>query len=117
MEKKIDVRFTEKKVDSSWKEQAAVNDNAAGAARPHSPETSKAFLGLVQSVGIQALIQLGAVPNPVTQQSEVNLELAKEAIDTLMSLRAKTEGNLSSEEKKFIDGLLSELQVKFAQSV
>jgi hypothetical protein len=120
MESDKDIRFTEKKVDESWKEQAesvkakAVPPAASGA----SPaETSKAFLSLVQSLGYQALMNLGEIPNPMTQQTELNPEGAKEAIDLLIALRDKTLGNLSEDEKKMLETLLTQLQIKFSQSV
>ena len=124
MEPNKDIRFTEKKVDESWKEQAenikakAAAVPPAAKASPKPPaETSKAFLSLVQSLGYQALMNLGEIPNPMTQQTELNPEGAKEAIDLLIALRDKTQGNLSDDEKKMIDMLLTQLQLKFSQSV
>ena len=120
MEPDKDIRFTEKKVDESWKEQAeSVKAKAAAQPAPKakSAETSKAFLSLVQSLGYQALMNLGEIPNPMTQQTELNPEGAKEAIDLLIAIRDKTQGNLSDEEKKLLDTLLSQLQIKFSQSV
>ena len=126
MEPDKDIRFTEKKVDESWKEQAeSVKAKAATPIpTPNGPspkskpaETSKAFLSLVQSLGYQALMNLGDIPNPMTQQTELNLEGAKEAIDLLVVLREKTLGNLSDDEKKMLDLLLTQLQLKYSQSV
>ncbi|OQA56352.1 MAG: hypothetical protein BWY42_01024 [Candidatus Omnitrophica bacterium ADurb.Bin277] len=112
-----DIRFTEKKVDQSWKDQVASSKAAAPDASPKVPATSKVFVSLVQSLGIQTLVHLGAMPNPISQQTELNLEAAKETIDVLVALREKTLNNLSSEEKQMMDTLLAELQVKFSQSV
>ena len=122
MEPDKDIRFTEKKVDESWKEQAESVKAKAAATPPPAPkakvaETSKAFLSLVQSLGYQALMNLGEIPNPMTQQTELNPEGAKEAIDLLIALRDKTQGNLSDDEKKMLDMLLTQLQLKFSQSV
>ena len=121
MEPAKDIRFAEKKVDESWKEQAeSVKAKAAASqALPKSKpvETSKTFLSLVQSLGYQALMNLGDIPNPMTQQTELNPEGAKEAIDLLIALRDKTQGNLSDEEKKMLETLITQLQIKFSQSV
>ncbi len=122
MEPDKDIRFTEKKVDESWKEQAeSVKAQAAPAAKPAAKskpaETSKAFLSLVQSLGYQTLMNLGDIPNPMTQQTELNTEGAKEAIDLLVALRDKTQGNLSDDEKKMLETLITQLQIKFSQSV
>ena len=84
MEPDKDIRFTEKKVDESWKEQAESVKAKAAAAQPAAKskpvETSKTFLSLVQSLGYQALMNLGEIPNPVNQQTELNPEGAKEVI-------------------------------------
>ena len=127
MEPDKDIRFTEKKVDESWKEQAeSVKEKAAAAqpsmkskpdAKSKPAETSKTFLSLVQSLGYQALMNLGEIPNPMTQQTELNPEGAKEAIDLLIALRDKTQGNLSDDEKKMLETLLAQLQIKFSQSI
>ena len=119
MEFDKDIRFTEKKIDESWKEQAEAvkaKTPAAGASSKQ-PETSKNFLNLVQSLGFQALMHLGEIPDPATQQRELNLEAAKEAIDLLVALRDKTSGNLSKEEKEMLEALVSQLQIKFSQRV
>jgi hypothetical protein len=130
MEPDKDIRFTEKKVDESWKEQAESVKVQAAAAKPAQgsaagkpapkakpAETSKTFLSLVQSLGYQALMNLGEIPNPMTQQTELNPEGAKEAIDLLIALRDKTQGNLSDDEKKMLETLITQLQIKFSQSV
>ncbi len=119
MKQDKDIRFTEKKVDSSWKEHIVASQSTAPEPSQQTQKvaTSKIFLSLVQSLGIQALMHLGAIPNPMTNETEVNHEAAKEAIDLLMTLRDKTSGNLSPEEQKILDSLLSELQIKFSQSV
>ena len=127
MEPDKDIRFSEKKVDESWKEQTESVKAKAAAAQPSSKsktdakskpaETSKNFLSLVQSLGYQALMNLGDIPNPMTQQTELNPEGAKEAIDLLIALREKTQGNLSDDEKKMLETLLTQLQIKFSQSV
>jgi len=122
MEPDKDIRFTEKKVDESWKEQAEsvkakAVPAASGAKSQPSADTSKVFLSLVQSLGYQALMHLGEIPDPMTQKHEVNTDAAKEAIDLLIALRDKTQGNLSDEEKKMLETLLTQLQIKFSQSI
>jgi hypothetical protein len=121
MEPDRDIRFTEKKVDESWKEQAESAKAKAAASKPAAKskpaEASKPFLSLVQSLGYQVLMNLGEIPNPMTQQTELNPEGAKEAIDLLIALRDKTQGNLTDDEKKMLETLITQLQIKFSQSV
>lgn len=125
-----EIRFNPKRVDESWKENVAsergktgphaserpVLKNASGADAPASsgtPEKGIGFLLFIQSLAMQALIQLGLVPAPNGEESEVNLEAAQELIDILVMLKEKTAGNLSPEEEKLITSAISDLQLKF----
>ncbi|MBI3313315.1 MAG: DUF1844 domain-containing protein [Candidatus Omnitrophica bacterium] len=114
-----DIRFSNKRVDESYKEQAARDKGTSGSGSPpqSTAKTSKIFLNFVTSLGYQALIHLGDMPNPETNARETNLEAAREIIDLLTEIKLKTEGNRSPEEAKFFDSVLPELQIKFAQAV
>jgi hypothetical protein len=43
------------------------------------------------------------------------LPLAKHSIDTLGMLREKTKGNLSREEEKFLESILTELRLRYVK--
>ncbi|MBL8012425.1 MAG: DUF1844 domain-containing protein [Candidatus Omnitrophica bacterium] len=73
------------------------------------------FSNYVASLGFQALIFMGEIPNPVTEQPEKNLSQSKFLIDTLILLREKTKGNLTEQEDKLLNGAIYELQVKFME--
>lgn len=120
-----DIQFSAKKVDDSWKDKVAVDKGAAPAAQgPASqregnrppPVSSEAFLQFLNSLALQALVHLGEVPHPETRQPEPNLEQAREVIDLLLALKAKTEGNVGPEEKSFFNSVLPEIQMKFVRS-
>lgn len=64
------------------------------------------FAHIVETFAVQALIHLGRIPNPVSNQPEVNLSMAKFNIDLLENLRLKTKGNLTPEEERLLDELL-----------
>lgn len=115
-----DIRFSEKKVDSSWKDHAVKEretqqpaPKASGKQGSGAEETSKPFLNLISSLGYQAMMLLGEIPDPMTGQTEVNLRGAREVIDLLGALKKKTEGQQSPEEKQAFEALLPELQMKF----
>ena len=123
-----DIRFVEKKVDESWKEQAAREKEKAqppqgkpstpGSPAPADakrPPTSPAFLNLLKSLGYQAMIHLGEIPHPTTGQREADVEAARETIDLLLALKARTGANASLEEAEIFQGVLPELQLKFAE--
>ncbi|NBX91872.1 MAG: DUF1844 domain-containing protein [Proteobacteria bacterium] len=74
------------------------------------------FSTLVLSFATSALINLGAAPDPQTGKTHKNLELAKQNIDILSILEAKTKGNLTAEEAKLIENVLSEVRVRFVEA-
>ena len=71
------------------------------------------FFNYVASLGFQAMIFLGEVPNPMTNTTEKNIKQAKFLIDTLVLLRDKTTGNLSKEEAELLNGSIYELQLRY----
>lgn len=120
-----EIKFTEKKVDDSWKDQVSRDKGAvppppppSSSPKPSAPkQTSKPFMNLLSSLGYQAMFHLGEIVNPETQQAEINLEAAKEIIDLLTAVKEKTAGNLSPEEQHVFQTLLPEIQLKFSQKV
>ena len=74
------------------------------------------FSTFVLSLGTTALYQMGLVPDPETGEArEADLLVAQQTVDTLEMLREKTRGNLEEEERKLIDSLLYELQMRFVE--
>ena len=73
------------------------------------------FFNYIASLGFQAMIFLGEVPNPISNQTEKNLKQAKFLIDTLVLIREKTIGNLTKEEGELLNGSLYELQRRFVE--
>jgi len=115
-------------IDDDWKAQAQAekerltaeqkaapaDEGAAPAApgeRPPLPDAS--FSTLVTTTASQTLFALGAVPDPQTQKTYVDLDLARYHIDTLRILDEKTAGNLTDEEKALLDSTLYELRTHF----
>jgi len=84
-----------------------------GAAAPPGPID---FTTFVFSLGSSALMHLGDAPHPETGESMKNLELAKETIDLLAMLQAKTKGNLTPEEDRFLGALLYDLRLRFVDA-
>ncbi|MBF0478742.1 MAG: DUF1844 domain-containing protein [Candidatus Omnitrophica bacterium] len=74
------------------------------------------FLNYVLSLGYQAMVFLGEIPNPSTNKEEKNLDQAKLLIDTLVMLKEKTRGNLTEEEANLLENSLAELQMKYVEA-
>lgn len=92
----------------------------AGAATGTGEETGD-FLGEVNfynfilSLSTTAMFHFGDFPDPKTKEAEKNLAAAKHTIDILCMLKEKTRGNLEEQEKKLLDGILYELQMRYVR--
>jgi len=73
------------------------------------------FPSLVLSFNTSALYHMGELPHPETGEKVVDLELAKNAIDTLDLLQKKTRGNLEEDEAELLTRVLYELRLRFVQ--
>ncbi len=63
-----------------------------------------------------ALINLGAVPDPETDERRLDLGQAQAAIDVLLMLRDKTRGNRSEQESRLLEDILYDLQMRFVRA-
>ncbi|MEY4631616.1 MAG: hypothetical protein RIQ81_1736 [Pseudomonadota bacterium] len=75
------------------------------------------FSELVLGLSSAALHYLGEGTGsvPPAQKSEANLALARQNIEIIRMLKTKTNGNLSADEVRLVDGVLTDLMTKFAQ--
>jgi Domain of unknown function (DUF1844) len=73
------------------------------------------FITFVISLGSSAFVHLGEVPHPESQEAATDLVLAKQTIDILGMLEAKTRGNLTPEEHKLLEHLLLDLRLRYVE--
>jgi hypothetical protein len=71
------------------------------------------FLALVQQYQFMGLIHLGKMVHPESQKTERNIEAARATIDILGMLDEKTKGNLTAEEDRFLQQVLTNLRLNF----
>ncbi len=71
------------------------------------------FSMFILSLNTSALVHLGQIPDPHTQEKKKDLALARQTIDILDMLREKTKGNLTKEEEKLLDNILYELRLLY----
>ncbi len=72
------------------------------------------FYTFILSLGSSAFVHLGDAPHPETgTPAEPNLLLAKQTIDIIAMLGEKTKGNLTPEEERFMEHLLTDLRLRF----
>lgn len=86
-------------------------------ASPERPAMDPAsFPALLSGLAAQAQIFLGILKNPLTgAYEEVDLPRAQILISTLRMLQAKTEGNRDEDESKFLQALLTDLQLRYVE--
>ncbi len=75
------------------------------------PPASLAFL--ITTLGTQAMVALGDVPNPITGKLDPQPKQAKHFIDTLAMLEEKTNGNRTPEESALLSSFLHQLRMAF----
>lgn len=74
------------------------------------------FSTFVLSLATTALIELGLAPDPQTgERREPDRALARQTIDSLAMLREKTRGNLDEAEQKLLEGLITDLRLRYVQ--
>lgn len=124
-------------VDDDWKAQARAEkerlakeaaESAAGAGEGGEGEEAAGggggggremppanFQTLLSTIASQALLYMGAIPDPSTGQRIAHLELAKHHIDLLAVLEEKTKGNLDDEEAQMVGQTVRELRMYYTQ--
>lgn len=71
------------------------------------------FSTFILSLGSSAMMHLGEVPNPETQEIEKNELLAKHTIDLLNMLEEKLHNGLTKEEEQLLKDVLYEVRIKY----
>ena len=80
-----------------------------------APVPDATILTLLHLLGIQAMVALGEVISPITQQKTVNLRQAQWHIAGIEVLQEKTAGNLTEAEETAIEKVLVELREVLAR--
>jgi hypothetical protein len=74
------------------------------------------FNSLIFSLSSSALLHLGEIGDPQTGQKRKDLPLAKHSIDIIAMLKDKTKGNLTGEEQKFVESILTDLRWRYVKA-
>jgi hypothetical protein len=109
--------------DAGGEERAgAAQDEPSGGAEAFGREAAGGefaekmdFVTFILSMSQTALLSLGFGPNPETGKVDCDLRSAKFTIDILEVLQEKTKGNLTGEEERILDRILTELRLMWVQ--
>ena len=80
------------------------------------PIGERSLTGLFMMLASSAVVALGDAPDPLTGQRQIDLAQAADAIDLLILLREKTEGNRSHEENRILEEVLYDLQLRYVHA-
>lgn len=78
-----------------------------------SEKIEASFSVLIMSVASSAIMAMGLAPNPQNGEVTKDKNMARFNIDLLLVLQEKTKGNLTGDEAKFLENLISDLQIKY----
>ena len=73
------------------------------------------FPTFIFSLNSSALVNLGVIEDPATNQKAKNLPMAKQTIDILGMIEEKTQGNLSDDEANMLKTMLYELRMLYVK--
>jgi hypothetical protein len=74
------------------------------------------FLRFIQGLVIEAQVQLGVLPHPLTGERAVNLTYARATVHIVEMLRDKAQGNLTPEEEDYLRGAVMGLKNRLKQA-
>jgi hypothetical protein len=107
-EEKQDEKIEKK--EEAEKERVSTDDEQ----RIPLPEVN--FNSLIFSLSSSALLHIGEIADPNTGEKRKDLALAKHTIDIIAMLKEKTDGNLSEEEEKFLENILTDLRWRYVKA-
>ncbi len=115
-----DKRFSatkEAEVDSKMKEEKKGTESQGADSSEQQVELPEInFVNFLFSISTSALIQMGEIEDPISQQTVRNLPLAKQTIDLIGMLEEKTKGNLTPDEAKLIENILFDLRMRYVKA-
>lgn len=84
---------------------------------PSPSRDAALFLQLVLGLQQAAMVALGKLMHPMSGKIERNLEAAKNTIDTLAAIEARTRGNLEPDEQRALSQVLTDLRLNYVDEV
>jgi hypothetical protein len=98
-------------------EQAPAADDDFSEEDLAEAQNPASFMNFLMLLAQNAASALGMVEHPVTHQRDVDIDSGKHWIDILGMLQKKTEGNLTAQEKRMLEGLLGDLRMQYVSLV
>jgi hypothetical protein len=106
-------KVTDRRRRQEAEEQPAETPKSEPSPPRPGPPRDRSLAGLFMMLASSAVVALGHAPDPLTGQRQTDLVQAGDAIELLVLLREKTEGNRSDEESRILDELIYDLQLRY----
>ena len=103
-------------LDSAAPSPRAATEGSASQGPAPAQQGAPDLQGLFIMLASSALVNLGEAADPETGERVIDLEQAKEAIDLLLLLRVKTEGNRTDQESRLLEEMLYDLELRFVRA-
>jgi hypothetical protein len=107
-------------VDEDWKARVdaekqafSMQEEAEAKTRERPPLPAASLTSLISSFATQALVGVGRLPDPASGKPQLDLELARFAIDMIEVVQTKTAGNLEPGEEQMLAGTLHDLRMAY----
>jgi hypothetical protein len=75
------------------------------------------FLQLILGLQQTGMVALGKLMNPMTRGIEKNLEAARDTIDTLVAIEARTRDRLEPDEQRVLKQALTDLRLNYVEEL
>ncbi len=108
-----DAATSEARSSTQVRGQDAQAAKAFSQRREAAPEIT--FGTFVVGLSTQALVHLGELPDPHTNQPAEDLPAAQQLIDIIAMLENKTRGNLDRDEQSMLEAILFDLRMKYVE--
>ncbi len=105
--------MVDKEKDFVMKDNPSAGETDASKKATVLPEID--FSTFIMSLNASALVHLGVIDDPMTGKKVKNLPLGKQTVDMLRMLQEKTQGNLTEEEGKLLQGILYDLKIAYVR--
>ena len=73
------------------------------------------FLNFLSGLGTQGLMQVGAIPHPITGERTANPDFARYTVELLGVLKDKSEGRRTPEEEQYLVAMIADLERRLAE--
>jgi len=113
--KVIDKRASSGATDSGEDSKKSEGDGFTMKSSKDTAPNEIDFATLIYSFATGALISMGLAPDPQTKKVQKNIAMAKQNIEILSMLQIKTKGNLTDDEAKFLENILTEVRLRFVE--